>query len=1132
MLRILSTLALLYALVLSIPITPAAASTTPRTQGTIRVIIQLAGSPLAADGNLKARTKNTLYRFRLDPTLATARAYSKALENYQQKELLYLAAKGIDLTSIRRFHILFNGFSARVPRSQLSRLQTLANIGYVRPERALHLLDNPSASLVHVPQAWAVLGGSASAGRGLYIADIDTGIDMTNPCFSDRNTPAGPRIRHADNAEDFKLTNNKVVVIRAFGSTPGKSYNGVDVVGHGTFTAAVEACDFNTPTPIGTPISGVAPAAYLMVYNVQPSPDAGISDSALIAAFESALQDSADVVNCSIGAPAGDERVDPLAQAVQLLSKAGLTVVASAANDGPTTETIGSPSSTAGAISVGASTNSRSVAENVNVVGPAPVPSALAQLRAVEETFPIAGSVGPAPLVSVGYGRVPGDDTYDKNANDFVGKDVHGKIALIERGAPNPNSAIHVQVKLENAQRAGAIAAIVFDNRFELRPPAFDVGTANLPAMTISLADGQALLDWLSAHPDATVALNTVKHTVDETPNILSDFSSRGFGPDYRIKPDLVAPGQDIYSAVESGKPGGELYDKTGFGSYDGTSFSAPHVTGAVALLLQRHPEWKSEIGLNLPAVVKAVIAETADAKALSVPDSPTPGVMEVGSGLLDINSALKASAYILPSSVSFGAVNVGNGTQQETYTLTLHDLGAGTGIWDATVQQLHTTAGLTVAIPPSVQLAGGKSADFPLHVGALSTTSPGNYDGYIFLRRGAESLHVPYFIHIASQQVSSGNVLLIDDTTSTFVSQPPKTPVKHLDVTAYYEHALQAIHQPFTYWNEAVNGTPSLSDMKRASAVILFTGANVNLFAPQNDNKEATQGPLNAVDISVLHSYLDQGGRVFLSGPGVALSDPFWILGVLGAQAGDALSVYDNPKNDAAGTGGISPPQPSAIPDNRAFVSKNAYLFKGMKGIDFSTKGDGAGDNVATQSVVASGLLGVPDLYPSVGSDSFLGHWAGRAVLRTPNVAIADGTGDVAEANSDEPTLAHLPKFAGRVMYFSFGFEGINDNTGFATRAQVLKRVFQWLDDRPKAAVSTRAYAADRRVTLGATLKTLTGVHAVSYQWTIGSSTLKATARTTTYSFTRRGVVRARVLITDSLGHNALSPWTNVTVR
>ncbi|PRX41773.1 bacillopeptidase F [Planifilum fimeticola] len=106
--------------------------------------------------------------------------------------------------------------------------------------------------------------------------------------------------------------------------------------------------------------------------------------------------------------------------------------------------------------------------------------------------------------------------------------------------------------------------------------------------------------------------------------NGIASFSSRGPSPYGEIKPELVAPGAGIRSAV----PGG------GYAGYNGTSMAGPHVSGAIALLRQ------ADASLSVDDMERILIETAIPLTDSQYPDSPNNGY---GHGLLNVFDAISS---------------------------------------------------------------------------------------------------------------------------------------------------------------------------------------------------------------------------------------------------------------------------------------------------------------------------------------------------------------------------------------------------------------------------------------------------------------------------------------------------------
>ncbi|WP_329042888.1 S8 family serine peptidase [Streptomyces sp. NBC_00178] len=152
----------------------------------------------------------------------------------------------------------------------------------------------------------------------------------------------------------------------------------------------------------------------------------------------------------------------------------------------------------------------------------------------------------------------------------------------------------------------------------------------------------------------------------------LSDFSSRGprIG-DFAVKPDLLAPGQDITAARAAGTTMGDPAGAS-YVTASGTSMATPHVTGAVALLAQQHPAWRA-------ADFKAAL--TSAAKGL-------PGLTsyDQGSGRLDVARAATQHVRATSGSISLGKADWPHRDVTRTGTVTYTNDGGTDVVLDLSV--------------------------------------------------------------------------------------------------------------------------------------------------------------------------------------------------------------------------------------------------------------------------------------------------------------------------------------------------------------------------------------------------------------------------------------------------------------
>lgn len=665
---------------------------------------------------------------RLDMHSDIAGALRARARHSQEEVRRHLAS----LSGVRILHsvdLVMNALMARVPASRLGALRRLPGIKKIYFSRELQPALETAAQIQNAQGMWDRAGGNERAGSGVRIGIIDSGIDIDNPMFIDNSLTPPPGFPKGES----QFTNSKVIVARNYVHLLSRSQTvktAVDERGHGTFVAGC-AAGKRVTAPLGV-ISGMAPGAYLGSYKVFGTPgiNDNATDAAVIAATEDAVADGMHVLNYSLGSldyvPPAE---DPLAQAISEAIAAGVVVVGAAGNNGPGVHTIGSPNSLAETITVGAVTNGLPV---LSVTAPEPVPGEL-------RNIPYQGSDGPkvapkiesTPLVEV---TSLGDNGLACAA--LPASSLTGKIPLILRGECN------FSVKVANAAAAGAVAAIIYTD--EARPDAQPMGglsSTTIPAVMVSYADGTALKGFLAANPGSVRV--EIGETDRRSPDsrgarVLAGFSSHGPGIEYNLKPDLVAVGDNVYSAAQNNNLNGSLYSTTQFTTASGTSFSSPMVAGAAAVIKQLHPDFS-------PREIKSALVNTAG-RGLTANGTDPPKILEAGAGLLDMAAAAAAGAVFAPPALSFGVASYSE-TVVLAQTLQITNVSGSSDSFIFSVEPIVSGPSVSLSKNGTPALAPGASDSLEVRIEAAAPLT-GGFQGFVVARSSATSsvYRIPYW--------------------------------------------------------------------------------------------------------------------------------------------------------------------------------------------------------------------------------------------------------------------------------------------------------------------------------------------------------------------------------------------------
>ncbi|KAK4858974.1 hypothetical protein QYF36_024725 [Acer negundo] len=627
----------------------------------IYLVLMEGGVPVAFHGSSNVSPSTFVDRSRRSSNLNSdvLKAHAKKLVDSHDQILQSTLETG-NYKKLYSFKHIVNGFAVHTTPSQAEKLKNSPQIKLVERDRGAKLMTTYSPQFLGLPErVWKQeeTGGGGggdrhnnAAGEGIVIGFVDSGINPLHPSFV--YDPLNPMIKKPNNSTPYfsgacetgpqfpmGSCNGKIISARFFSAgaqavAPLNSsvdfLSPFDAVGHGSHVASTAAGNAGIPVVVNGfhygEASGMAPRARIAVYKAVYPTIGTITD--VVAAIDQATHDGVDVLTLSVGPD------EPPSDTITFLSvfdvfllyarRAGVFVVQAAGNQGPAASTVVSYSPWA--VSAAACSTDRTYPSSlhlgngqnvggVGLSGPTLGKGLIfSKLVLANDALKLGGTFPRTPEY-VEECQFP--EAFDPNI-------VHGSVIICTFSAGFYNETSTLTAIINTARTLRFFGFLLIANPaygdYIAEPIPFAVPGIMIPKVSSAqvvlkyyeqqtVRDERGFVTKFGAQ--AAIGEGRVASFEGRAPTV-SRFSSRG--PDFIdihrtptdvLKPDILAPGHQIWAAWSPVSASEPILTGHNFALLSGTSMATPHIVGIGALIKQYNPSWT-------PSMIASAITTTA----------------------------------------------------------------------------------------------------------------------------------------------------------------------------------------------------------------------------------------------------------------------------------------------------------------------------------------------------------------------------------------------------------------------------------------------------------------------------------------------------------------------------------------